>query len=63
MLLFVCVIALMFGPDDSKRSRRRTLREDSSTGYGLRFSTDVYGSKQKTTVFHTYLQEACRVLT
>ena len=39
------------------------LREYLSTGYGLRFSTEIYGSKREKTVFHEYLQEACFVLT
>ena len=39
------------------------VREDSSAGYGLRFSTEIYGSKGEKTVSHEYLQEACFVLT
>ena len=39
------------------------LREDLSTGYGLQFSTEIYGSKREKTVFHKYLQETCFVLT
>ena len=39
------------------------VREDLSTGYGLRFSTETYGSKREKTVFQEYLQEACFVLT
>ena len=39
------------------------LREDLSTGHGLRFSTEVYGSKWEKMVFHEYLQKACVVLT
>ena len=38
------------------------VREDLSTGYGLRFSTDIYGSKRGKHVFHEYLQEYCFVL-
>ena len=38
-------------------------RGDLSTGYGLRFSTEIYGSKWEKTVFHEYVQEACFVLT
>ena len=34
----------------------------SSTGCGLRFSTEVYGSKWERVVFHGNLQEACFVL-
>ena len=32
-------------------------------GYGLRFSTEIYGSKRGNADFHEYLQEACVVLT
>ena len=39
------------------------LREYLSTGYGLRFSTEIYGSKWEKTVFHEYLQEYCFVIT
>ena len=39
-----------------------SVREYSGTGYGLPFSTEIYGSKQETTVFHEYPQEACFVL-
>ena len=39
------------------------LREYLSTGYGMRFSTEIYGSKREKTVFHQDLQEACFVLT
>ena len=42
---------------------RPRLREDLGTGYRLRFSTEIYGSKREKTVFHEYLQEACCVLT
>ena len=35
------------------------LREDLSTEYGLRFSTEIYGSRWAKAVFHEYLQEAC----
>ena len=38
------------------------LREDLNTVYGLRFSTEIYGSKQEKTVCHEYLQEACAAL-
>ena len=39
------------------------LREDLSTEYGLRFSTEIYGSKREKTVFHEYIvQGACFVL-
>ena len=37
------------------------LREYSSMGHGLRFSTDISGSKQEDTVFHEHLQDACFV--
>ena len=43
--------------------RLPVLREYLSTGYGLRFSTEIYGSKREKTVFHEYLQEYCFVLT
>ena len=33
------------------------------TGYGLRFSTEIYGSKREKTVFHENPQETCFVLT
>ena len=33
------------------------LREDSSTGYGLRLSTEVYGSKREKRFSNEYLQE------
>ena len=36
------------------------LRAYFSTGYGLRFSTEIYDGQ---TVFHEYLQEYCFVLT
>ena len=36
---------------------------DLSTGYGLRFSTEIYGSQREKPVFHGNLQEACFVLT
>ena len=39
------------------------LREDMSTWYGLRFSTEIYVSKREKTVFHKYLQETRFVLT
>ena len=39
------------------------MREDLGTGYGLRFSAEIYGSKREKTVFHKHLQEACFVLT
>ena len=32
------------------------------TGYGLRFSTDIYGSKREKTAFHKNLQEAFKNL-
>ena len=35
----------------------RISREYLSTGYGLRFSTEIYGSKREKTVFHEYLHE------
>ena len=35
------------------------IREDLSTGYGLRFSTEIYGSKREKTVVRKYLHEAC----
>ena len=38
------------------------LREYLSTGYRLRFSREIYGSKRAKTVFHENLQEACFVL-
>ena len=34
-----------------------------STGYGLRFSAEIYGSKRENIVFREYLQEYCSVLT
>ena len=43
--------------------RKQQVREDLSTGYGLRFSTEIYGSKRKKTGFHEYLQETCFALT
>ena len=39
------------------------LRYYLSTGYGLRLSTEIYGSKQEKTVFREYLQETSFVLT
>ena len=39
------------------------IREYSSTGYGLRFSTEIYGSKREKMVFNESLQECCFVLT
>ena len=39
------------------------LREYLSTGYGLRFSTEICGGKWERTVFHEYLQEARFLLT
>ena len=39
------------------------IREDLSTGYGLRFSTEIYGSKRENKSFREYLQEARFVLT
>ena len=39
------------------------LREYLSSGYGLRFSTDIYGSKREKTVFYEYLQQRCFFLT
>ena len=39
------------------------ISEYLSTGYGLRFSTEIYGCKREKTVFREYLQEACFVLT
>ena len=36
--------------------------KDLSTGYWLRFSTEVYGSKREKTILHEYLQECCFVL-
>ena len=39
-----------------------SLREDSSTGYGLRFDTEIYGSKREKTVFHEYQQDYRSVL-
>ena len=41
----------------------RVLRENLSTGYGLQFSAENYGSKREKTVFQEYLQEACFVIT
>ena len=38
-------------------------REDSTTGCGLRFSTEIYGSKRQRTVFHECLHKDCLVLT
>ena len=38
------------------------LGEDLSTGYGLRSSTEIYGSNRENTVFHENLQESCFVL-
>ena len=38
------------------------LGEDLSMGYGLRFSMEIYGSKQEKTVFHENLQEYCFLL-
>ena len=32
------------------------------TGYGLRFSAEIYGSKREKTAFHENLQEACFAL-
>ena len=33
-----------------------------SKGYGLRFSTEIYGSKGEKAVFDEYLQETCFAL-
>ena len=44
------------------RLRPPILREDSSAGYGLRFSAEIYVCKREKTVFHEHLQEACVVL-
>ena len=41
--------------------QRGRIRGDLSTGYGLRFSMEIYGSKREKTVFREYLQEACFV--
>ena len=38
-------------------------RECLNTGYGLRFSTEIYGSKREKPFFHEYVQEARFVLT
>ena len=45
------------------RTGAPNLREDSSTGYGLRFPAEIYGSKRENTLFHEYLQEACFIFT
>ena len=54
-----------FGPsrchDCSTLTSNITLREDLSTGYGLRFSTEVCGSEREKTVFHGSLQKTCFV--
>ena len=39
------------------------IREVLSTGYGLRLSTEIYGSKRDKIVFQEYLQEYCFVPT
>ena len=46
----------------SLREGLRTGYGVRGTGYGLRFYTEIYGSKREKIVFHEYLQEACFVL-
>ena len=48
---------------DGFREIPDTIREYLSTGYWLRFSMEIYGSKREKTVFHKYLQEYWFVLT
>ena len=43
-------------------SKGGSIREYLRTGYGLRFSTEIHGSKRGKTFFHEYLQEYCLVL-
>ena len=45
------------------RNGARSLSEYLSTGYGLRFSTSIYGSEREKPVFDKYLQEYYFVLT
>ena len=40
-----------------------SVREDLGTEYGVRLSTEIYGSKREKTVFRECPQEACFVLT
>ena len=47
----------------SRKAAAEVLREYLSTGYGLRFSTEICWSKREKKVFHEYLQEYCFVLT
>ena len=56
-------ITYTFTSTQPAHARKESLREHLSTVYGLRFSKEIYESKQEKTVFHEYLQEHCFVLT
>ena len=59
----ICRALTCLSRNSMPRASWKSLREYLSTGYGLRFSTEIYGSAREKTVFHKYLQEVCFVHT